>query len=167
MVGGNKSTKKGITNNQEMPAKTLKDQEDTEEENLQSFRSQKVAMSNEGGKWYQKDNFCQFCLTLQPKLHIHLLNQHMDQKRVLEASLLPPKNKLRRQILGELRIEGNAIYNKSKCLNPEGNIIAARRQRIPTKEHQGFKKKKLLTQVKIMIIQTILSKQLTMRKSMR
>lgn len=90
-------------------------------------------MSSEGGRHYVKKNFCLFCLTLKPRLDRHLLKTHLEDERVLAASLCKPRSAERLRILAELRLEGNDIYNSIPAHNPNGNIIPVRRQRIQTK----------------------------------
>ncbi|CAB0041382.1 unnamed protein product, partial [Trichogramma brassicae] len=74
--------------------------------------NQIVPYSSEGGKWYQKKNFCYYCHTMQTRIDIHLRNAHLDKPEVLQASLMKPKSKERRDALGAIRLKDFSLSSK-------------------------------------------------------
>ena len=89
---------------------------------------QNVPKSNEGEKWYYKENFCFYCHTLQNRFDRHLLLNHGDKElvRLLRPSLHVAQRERERergQWIKELRLRDNEIYNKNKFFNPDGKII--------------------------------------------
>lgn len=70
----------------------------------------KCCLKREKRKW-DKRHYCVYCKKLQSKMAQHLKRKHSDEKEVALAICHPPTSKKHRQILEELRRQGNYFHN--------------------------------------------------------
>ncbi|XP_036144299.1 uncharacterized protein LOC118646112 [Monomorium pharaonis] len=96
--------------------------------------SELITELSRGPQGNNKKNFCLFCHTLQSKIVRHLESKHCDEDLVKDFMHLPKGCAERLRKIGNVRKEGNFIFNVTKEYN-HGRMITVRRPRQKEKRY--------------------------------
>lgn len=76
-----------------------------------------------------KKHFCMFCQKLQTKFARHLQLVHKNEGAVKKFNCLPKNDKLRKQLIDEIRKKGDFMFNTDKQFNKAILIVPRQRQK--------------------------------------